>query len=280
MLTNVPFFDGYDHRCAMAYMAAYGGFPITWKAPGNRGVPSNCNSPVDNTDLATPFRLISSYNINNPVIDFPMGTPIQQAMDTICQYAGTLYYFDRFGTCVYIDVETSTGVNWNYPDLSLESFSDEPDHTWVRNQILITGLVAYPQIGKNTANIATNPGLVPTQAVILSVNMDTYPAFAWKKGALFAIPQIVKDVSELQRQAVRISLGQSRPRSSARCKIPGNAQIELLDTINGKWIVVSISHQVDLQRKTWSTDLGVELFVPDVQPIVVSAPLAPLTDLE
>jgi hypothetical protein len=255
-LVNVPFFDGYDHRDAMAYMALYGGFPL-------------------DTSLSTPFRLISSYNINNPVVDFPMGTPVSQAMDTISQYGGALYYFNRFGTCIYIDVEKSTGVDWNYPDLSLESFSDEPDHTWVRNQILITALVAYPQIGQS---IATNSGAIKTQAVILTVNMDTYPTFAWSKMAVYAIPQIVKDVNELQRLATRISLGQSRPRSSARCKIPGNAQIELLDTINGKWLITSISHQLDLQRKTWSTDLGVELFIPDVQP-TASVDLKPLTDI-
>jgi hypothetical protein len=197
-------------------------------------------------------------------------------MDTICQYAGTLYYFNRFGTCIYIDVEKSTGVNWNYPDLALESFSDEPDHTWVRNQILIVGLIAYPQIGNN---ISTDPGATPTQAVVVEVNLDTYPKFEWKKGALFAIPQIVKDASEFQRQAIRIAQGQSRPRSSARCRIPGNAQIELLDTVNGKWLVVSISHQVDLQRKTWSTDIGVELFASDVESIV-SVDMAPLTDVE
>jgi hypothetical protein len=256
-LINVPFFDGYDHRDAMAYMAVYGGFPI-------------------NTNLATPFKLISSYNINNPVIDFPMGTPVSQAMDTIAQYGGALYYFDRFGTCIYIDVQSSTGTNWNYPDLALESFSDEPDSTWVRNQIMILALVAYPQPGKP---LATNFENVPTQAVMLSVNLDTYPTFAWAKMAVYAIPQMVKDVNELQRQAVQIAKGQSRPRSSARCKIPGNAQIELLDTINYKWIVTSISHQVDLQRKTWSTDIGVELFIPDFEPIAYVT-LAPLTPAE
>jgi hypothetical protein len=256
-LLNVPFFDGYDHRDAMTYMAVYGGFPI-------------------DTSLATPFRLISSYNINNPVIDFPMGTPVSEAMDTISKYGGSLYYFNRFGTCVYIDVEKSTGINWNFPDLLLENFSDEPDSTWVRNQIWILALVAYPQPGKP---LVTNFADVPTQAVMLSVNLDTYPSFAWAKMAVYAIPQMVRDINELTRQAVRIAQGQSRPRSLARCRIPGNALIELLDTINGKWIVTSISHQVDLQRKTWSTDLGVELFIPDVIP-TGSVTLLPLTAIE
>jgi hypothetical protein len=256
-LINVPFFDGYDHRDAMRYMAVYGGFPI-------------------NTSLATPFKLISSYNINNPVIDFPRGTPVSEAMDTIAKYAGTLYYFDRFGTCIYIDVQKSTGNNWILPDSALETFSDEPDHTWVRNQIIISALVAYPQIGKP---LATNFTTTPTQAVMMTVNLDTYPTFAWAKMAVYAIPQIVKDVNEIQRLAVQISKGQSRPRSAARCKIPGNARIELLDTVNSKWLVTSISHQIDLQRKTWSTDLGVELFIPDVQPSV-SVSLAPVTSIE
>jgi hypothetical protein len=256
-LINTPFFDGHDHREAMNYMAVYGGFPI-------------------DTSLAAPFKLISSYNINNPVVDFPMGTPVSNAMDTICQYAGSVYYFNRFGICIYMDVQKSTGVNWNYPDLALESFSDEPDSTWVRNQIWITALVASPQIGKP---LSTNVGTTSTQAVVLTVDLDTYPKFAWSKMAVYAIPQVVKDVNELQRLAVQISKGQSRPRSSARCKIPGNAQIELHDTINGKWLITSISHQIDLQRKTWSTDIGVELFIPDVEP-TVSSPLAPVVVFE
>ena len=273
-LVNVPFFDGYDHRDAMNYMAAYGGFPISW-TDSRSGDTSPHSIPSD--PLATPFKLISSYNINNPVVDFPMGTPVSQAMDTISQYGGALYYFNRFGTCVYIDVEKSTGIDWYYPDLAVENFSDEPDHTWVRNQILIMGLVAYPQIGKP---LATNSGTTPTQAVMLSVNLETYPTFAWTKMAVYTIPQMVKDINELQRQAVQIAKGQSRPRSLARCKIPGNSNIELLDTINHKWLVVSISHQIDLQRKTWSTDLGIELFVPDVVPIVDTGDLIPLTPIE
>jgi hypothetical protein len=251
MLLNVPFFDGYEHTDVMNYMALYGGFPLRFR---------NEKGEL----LTQPFKLPSSYNINSPVVFFSMGTPVAQAMDQICQYVGTVYYFDRFGTCVYIDQNRSTGRDWYYPDLAVENFSDETDHTWVRNQIAVTGLVAYPQAEKS---FTSGLNIVPTQAIIMFVNLKTYPEFAWKKGALYAFPVIFRDMNELKRIAIQIAQGQSRPRSQARCKIPGNAQIELLDSINGKWLVTSISHQIDLQRKTWSTDIGIELFVPDVMPI-------------
>jgi hypothetical protein len=117
---------------------------------------------------------------------------------------------------------------------------------------------------------------------MLTVNLDTYPEFKWAKGALFAIPQMVRDVNELTRQATQIAKGQSRPRSTGRCRIPGNAQIELMDMLttgDGQtWLVISIAHQIDLQRKTWSTELGIELFRPSLD-IPTSVDMMPLTGL-
>jgi hypothetical protein len=256
VLVNAPFFDGYDHRDAMSYLANYGGVPI-------------------DATFAEPFRLISSYNINNPILDFPMGTAVSQAMDSISQQAGALYYFDRFGTLIYIDSERSTGRNWDYPDLILEDFSDEPDFTWVRNQIIIYAIVATPKAGRVINVDFTN---VPTQVVMVRVPLKTYPTFPWAKMGVYTIPQIVRDTNELTRLAIQIARGQSRPRATARCKLPGNANIELLDTINNKWIVTSINHSGDSQRKTWSMELGVELFVP--ADVAIGQPqVLPLTDL-
>jgi hypothetical protein len=183
-------------------------------------------------------------------------------MDTIATAAGSLYYFDRLGTMVYMSANVTTGVNWNYPDLFLESFSDEPDHTWVRNMIILFALVAHPS-AHQTINVDYTT--VPTQMVMMRIPLVTYPEFAWAKMGVYTIQQVVRDTEEVVRQGIQIATGQSRPRATARCRIPGNAQIELLDTINERWAVTSISQQVDTQRKTWSTEIGVEMIRPEIQ---------------
>ena len=89
--------------------------------------------PID-TRLATDFKLISSLNISNPILDFQMGTAIKQAMETITKESSSLFYINRFGILIHVDSETSTGTNWSYPDIKFESFSDEPDFQFMRNE--------------------------------------------------------------------------------------------------------------------------------------------------
>jgi hypothetical protein len=256
-LLSAPAFDAYDHRDAMTFMAIYGGFAL-------------------DTKNTKPFRLLAADNIQAPAVWFPQGTPLLDAMNKICELASTLFYFDRFGTCVYMGSDRSTGVNWDYSDLTLESFSDEPDHTWVRNHFVIFGMVNLPNAGDP---IKIDPRDVEKMMHKCVITLNTYPKFDWSKMAVYTIDVIVKDVSEIIRMATQISLGQSRPRSTSRCKVPGNADLELGDTINKKWIIASLSHQIDLQRKTWSTDVSVELLVPDQEPTIASRKLGPPGDI-
>jgi hypothetical protein len=255
VLINPPFLDGFDHRDAMAFLANYAGVPI-------------------DTSLADPFRLISSLDIQNPILDFPMGTGVSQAMETITRESGSLYFFDRLGTLIYIDAERSTGRNWVLPDVRIEQFSDEPDFTWVRNEIIIYALVAAFGFSQSGGDISQ----APTQVMMVRVPVQTIPPFPWARQAVYTIPQVVRDVNELTRLADRIARGIARPRATARCQVPADARIDLLDLINDRWIITSISHDADTQSKRWNMSLGVELFVIDAGN-VGSPEILPLTEL-
>ena len=120
---------------------------------------------------------------------------------------------------------------------------------------------------------------MPTQVVVIRIPIKTIPEFPWARQAVYTIGPIVQDIGELQRFARRIAQGIGRPRATARCQIPPNANIELLDTINTNWIVTSISHEADTQAKKWTMSVGVELFIDN--PDVVGEPIAQLlTDMQ
>jgi hypothetical protein len=241
VLLGAPYFDGMDHRDAMTFLANYGAVPI-------------------DTSLAEPFPLISSLNLRNPIFDFPNGTGVNQAMETVSQSAGTIYYFDRFGTLIYFEAAKTTGRNWNYPDLNLEQFSDEPDFQWLRDRIIIRSTVRAP--GSNRFVPGNDPTeQIPIELVEVKVSMTSIPTFPWPRIGVYTIPQIVDSRAELIRLAYQMAKGIARPRSASRCQIPGNAQMELHDLINSNWLVTSISHNVDTQAKRWTMNVGVELFV-------------------
>jgi hypothetical protein len=247
VLINPPVFDGWEHTLAMQILADYAGVPI-------------------NTDLSTPYNLISTIDINAPNLWFEMGTSVFQAMDTIAKQSSSLFYFNRYGTLIYFDSENSTGVNWDYPDLSLESFNDEPDFQTMRNEIIVRGLVYAPgALNKlqNQTEIGLDP---PTQIFEVRVPIKTTPTFPWSRQGVITFGNILPDVGSIYEYTLRTAKAIGRPRATARCQIPPNSNIELFDTINKKWIITSISHEADTQAKRWTMSLGVELFeaIPEI----------------
>lgn len=236
-LLNVPYFDGYDHREVMQFLCNYGGIPFK----------SN----------ATPYRLPASYNIGAPVVDFVAGTPVWGAMGEIAKMASTLFYFDRFGVLQYYDVQTVRGKNWEYPDNAVENYNDEPDYSSIRNRVVLSALIAEHLPQKLESTIA-DP-LQIAAPVIMKLDLDTNPEFAWDKMMFYVINGVLPTQAEFNRVALRIAKGVSRPRAAGKVTIPGNAEIELLDTFNTNWVVTQISQNIDLQAKSWHTSLGLEL---------------------
>jgi len=239
-LFNLPFFDGFDNRDVMAWLAQYGGVPIT--------------------TLATAYNLPSG-TLMAPVIDIHTGTAVWEGMEAINKFASTLTYFNRFGTLIHINTRTSTGTNWSYPDTVLESYSDRPDVGFVRNTVVVAGLVA---VGQPNLERLVRPDQQnfepPAQPVMVGLQFATTPSFSWSKAAFIVIPGIVQP-NQLNLSAIQVALDVQRPRATGSVTIPGNANIELLDTFNLNWLVTSIQHEVDCVGKRWSTTLSLEYVV-------------------
>lgn len=255
-LINVPFFDGFDHADVMQFLCDYAGVPFK--------------------NMALPYRLPSSFNLQEPIVDFASGTAILSAMNEVTKLSNTIFYFDRTGTFVYIDAYNTTGVNWSYPDAVVSGFEDKPDFTNLRNVIVLSGLVA----DKNFLNLdptqqVTNLQL--TSPVLMTLRLKTVPDFPWDRMAHLPINGVFSTQGEFNRVAYQQAAAIVRPRASGSTRIPGNATIEILDTFNENWVVTSINHSVDTQRKTFTTELGLEFMFP-VEP-VGTATILPVANL-
>lgn len=251
-LINVPFFDGYEHTSVLDFLCNYGGVPRKQYLTSTTFHPS-----------VTPYRLPASHVIQESVVDFATGTPVWSAMEELGKLSGSNFYFDRFGELVYLPVASSTGVNWTYPDFSVETLDDQPDFTTLRNVVILSALVLDRNISMRDL-MASNGYLKMIQVsnpVLMTLRLDTNPFFAWDKMMFYAINGVLPNQAEFNRVALQISKGAARPRAAGKVTIPGNAQIELLDTFNLEWFIAGISHSVDTQKKTFKTSLSLELIL-------------------
>lgn len=245
-IVNAPYFDGWDHVEVLNWLGGYAGLPIR--------------------NLAAPYQLPVSGQVLSPnakyAVDFASGTPVWDCISELCKLAGTQGYFDRFGRFVYLEQNRHTGVNWEYPDQQVEQYDDEPDLSQIRNSLIITGLYS--------------PSGDPQKArtLMLGFKLDTYPEFEFEKMKHYAVNGVFRTKAEFNRAALRVARQTSRPRATGSVSIPGNSKIELLDTFNKNWLVVSISHSVDTQAKTYRTNLALEyLLQGDVTGLAAYLPL-------
>jgi hypothetical protein len=238
-LVNAPFFDGMDHRCVIEWLACYAGIEVEIHA--------------------TPYKLPTGL-LSAPAVDFKTGTPVWDAIAEIQKLAGTLAYFDRFGVLQYRDVGQTTGVNHDLPESAVISYDDKPDLTSMRNVVVIAALVTNNNIevdpNKFLQNLVNENELA--RPALVTRRLKTTPEFPWDKMMFYVVPGIIKQ-GDLNRIAAKISEGVSRPRAAGNVTIPGNANIELLDTVNTIGLVVGISHSCNTQSKEWSTTLNLEL---------------------
>ena len=93
------------------------------------------------------------------------------------------------------------------------------------------------------------------------LNLKTIPTFSWDKMAHFPISGVFRNRAEFNKAVLNLADGISRPRGTGTVSIPGNAQIELLDTFNNQYVVTGIQHSVDSVTKRFGTQLTLELFI-------------------
>lgn len=243
-LIETPYFDGFDIREVMQFLADYAGVPFLNLVKGNLRLPSGM--------------------FYAPLVDLRTGTPVWDGMVEAAKMVNCLPYFDRFGNLRLMEAAKTTGINWNYPATKVTSYQDTPDYSVVANAIVMQALVSSPEsyqkLMRQSRSFGASSNDLPeiSEPVFIIINLVTDPEFDWSKMAFYPFSGVFKDIDEFKRAAKIFAGAVSRYRSSGSIEIPGNAEIELLDTFNNDYVVTSIAHNIDTQQKTFRTSLTVE----------------------
>jgi len=255
VLMNMPYFDAYDHRKVIEYLANY------------------AQVPFENNSVVA-YKLPAGDFTTNAVIDFKSGTYVWDAIAEIQKHAVTIAFFDRFGTLQYYDAGQTTGNNWDYPLTQVETYNDATDLTVMRDNIFVVGLVkeseTLPVEGVRNRLDVDNQNV---HLEMIPIRPETSPTFPWDKMLFYPLPGIVER-PQLQKEAARLAGLLNRPRATGSVTIPGNAEVDLLDTFNTSWQVVGVSHSIDLTSKRWTTTLSLEYRVQST-PVSITGPEGP-----
>jgi len=236
-LINVPFFDGEALSVAVRFLTKYAGI----------------NVDFSNAPMAAAERLGVSEDVNVARFDWKSGASVRSALedvmnDTNYNYVvrdGTVYVYelDSYGLPVY------SGPDWRpfYPDTKLVSISQQPDFEDLRNELVVIGLEQIPE------GTGTDIAAIPLWPQFENRSTITVPDVPWAKSMVEAMPgastpaEISDYADNLQRKTANYIL-------SGRTTIPGNASIRPYDRW-GSMYVMSVTHNVDFNTKTWTTDL-------------------------
>jgi hypothetical protein len=244
-LINVPFFDGESVSTAFSFLSSYAG--------------------IEPINLSTnPFlKLSSSTDINVARFDWKSGTNVKTALDEVMDDTLHTYVVDgTLGQIFLYAIDAGTSmpdfanaiVSGNYSQTNIVTDDKAPDFEDLRNEIVVIGLEQIPE-GQNT-DIED----IPIFPRIATVGNATNPVVAWSKSMVQPISGFLTN-AELNTIAGRLADRTRVYEEMGRVTIPGNASIHLYD----RWLlggvtrrVISITHNVDLVGKSWTTDLELQ----------------------
>lgn len=236
-LINVPFFDGETATTAIDFLTKYAGINVNYA-----GAP---NAAVDTLSV--------SEDVNVARFDWKSGTSVASAMNDVMddlQYNyvvrdGTvfIYELDAEGLPVFTGPNRKVG----YSGTNIISEDQNPDFDDLRNEILVIGLNAIPE------GTGTNIGDIPTVPVFEKRTTVTTPDVPWAKSIVQALPGTL-DIVDISDYADKLQALTKNYTILGRTSIPGNALIKPYDTWGG-FIIYSVTHNIDLVSKTWTTDL-------------------------
>jgi len=234
-LINVPFFDGEFLGNALGFLTRYAGI-------------------ISDTTNANVFTQLSvSEDINVARFDWKSGTTVRTALedvmnDVLHNYVvqdGKIEFYQLDGNGLPI----ALGPDWapQYPDTKTVSVDQTPDFEDLRNEVVVIGLEpVFAGQGTNLEDVPTVPRFERIQNV-------TVPNVPWSKAIVEGPPGLLP-LAEIQQYAQRLADRADHYESIGHTTIPGNANIKVYDRWNGS-VIASVTHNVDLQAKTWTTDL-------------------------
>jgi len=239
VLINAPFFDGYKAGDVLEFLTKYSGIRLNLDNAPNAYLDSH--------------RLTASVDLNTPVFDWKAGTSIADAMSQVMEDRLYWYFINKEGYVkvyelseddalpVYLGPNRKTGV---YTDTKIVSRDLTPDFDDLRNEIVVISLREID---------VTSSSVPPLEPLILSSSNVTDPIVPWSKGYVQGVPGVLTE-DELSSVLDRAKAFSKQYEITGRVTIPGNANIEPYDQW-GEYVIVSVTHNVDFQSKTWTTDI-------------------------
>lgn len=238
-LVNPPIFDGYKFIDVATYLCEYA------------GVAYDLTNADQNTRLT-----ISTDPIESVIFNWVTGTDVKQALDQICSNRGH-DYFVRDGVLVFFERDSDgspkyEGTNWTeFTETNIQSVDMNPDFSNLRNQVMLIGMRQGIESGQFNF-----PDKWPTFPITTMVKTETTPVIPWAKRMCHTLAGYPTQI-QIDTAAENVA------KSSKKYEITGNTtiagtNIKLLDRFMTDYLVLSVTHNIDLVSKSWTTTLGLQ----------------------
>lgn len=233
-LINPPYLDGYTLGDAVDYLCGYAG--IRYQIDGDAGI-----------------NLSATQEINSARFDWKSGTSVKTALEDVLEDVNYgyvvrdgfiwIYKKDSFGLPVNL------GTDWAafYDNTKIVMIDKTPDFDNLRNYIIAMALQLAPE------GMGTRLQQVPSFPMMEARTKTTVPDIPWAKCYVraFSAPLAAATLSNI---VDRISYATSVYELTGKLSIPGNASIKPYDRW-GDSVIMSVTHTINLEAKTWMTDL-------------------------
>lgn len=236
-LINPPFMDGETLSAACEYLCRYAGI-------------------IHNMAAADPTVVLSATeDINTARFDWKSGTSVKTALDEVMADTGHTYvvrdgeiFFYKLGVNglpITLGPDRSAG----YDSTNIVSINKQPDFENLRNYVIGMAIKRIPE-GQGTLIQQ-----VPTWPILETRTKATTPDVPWARC-------YVKVYSGMLDQATLSDMVDKEDSISSvydlmgSLTIPGNAEIKPFDKWGSDLVITSVTHNIDLESKTWTTDLA------------------------
>jgi len=237
-LINPPIFDGYKFTEVVTYLCNYAGVAFD----------------LSNADQDTRLT-ISTDPIETVVFNWTTGMDVRQALDQICSNRGH-GYFVKDGTLVFFERDSDgmpnyEGTDWSmFQNTNIQSVDMNPTLDDLRNQIMVIGM------RQNTDASLKDIGDMPTFPITSMVKQDTVPEIPWRKGLCHTLAGFPTQ-EQIDGIAANLAKSSKRYEILGNTTVPGS-NIKLLDRFMNEYLVTSVTHNIDLVSKSWTTTLGLQ----------------------
>lgn len=243
-IIDAPPFDAFDHRIVVQYLTDLAGIELD----------------LSDAEL---FQLKSTTDPQVWAEDFQSGTPIKDCLNAVADEAQYVWFINRFGVLKYIPALSQPGDAsiWTYESDEQINFEAQVELSHIANvAILLSEIGGMPEDDQKQAQ-ATPPQVRFGQVWWGKAEIDTTPVIPWSRWYFKAIPGVLT-FDQFTNLITTIAERRGAFRWLGSMTVPGNAEVELLDSVivDGiEFLVVGVQHQLDTQQKVWTTSMQLEV---------------------